>query len=348
MKRFSNAILDFAIACREAQGPGTLSFLWSADTHFQRTDNHVWGADPELIEEVCDIANLTDTDFVTVAGDLVNGYYDLTHQKRDLFELCRLMRQRCKAPLMLTMGNHDDNAWYSSGEASRKDYGGTEHVLCKERWYSIALGSSIDDFVYDEANPWGGWYYKDFKRSKIRVIVLTTTDLPYIENPDKSLRYYGQWTYGFRQQQLEWLADKGLRFDEEGWAVITITHVSYAALALAIPGEKLPYNSEIVCGLLDCFKRRTRGRFEGANPDFPARISCDFGNNPSNEFIASFNGHIHSDLQSEENGILSLSTEDLVGHKAFDIVTIDRGGRQIICKKYNDGPRPERDRLIRY
>ncbi len=347
MERISNSDMDLAIANRDLQGPGTLSFLWSADLHYQRKDNHVWGTTPERVDEVCRMARLAGVDFMTVAGDLVNGYYDLTNQKRDLFELARRLKA-CGAPLMLTMGNHDDNAWYSSGEASRKDYAGKEHVLTKERWYSIAMGPDIDNFVYDPANPWGGWYYKDFKRSKIRVIVLTTTDLPYIENPDKSLRYYGQWTYGFREEQLRWLAEEGLRFDEEGWAVITLTHVSYAALALAIPGEKLPYNSEIVCGLIDCFRNGSKGSFEGKDADFPARLSCDYSHNPSREFIASFSGHIHADLQSQENGILSLSTEDLVGHGSFDLVTINRPERQIICKKYCGGPKPDKDRLISY
>ncbi|MBP5274809.1 MAG: metallophosphoesterase [Abditibacteriota bacterium] len=347
MDRISNNLMDFAIAARESKKPGVLSFLWSADTHFQTMDNNVWGSSPEMIEEVCRAANLCDVDFMTVAGDLVNGYYDITHQRRDLFILSRLL-EGCRAPLMLTMGNHDDNAWYSSGEASRKDYGGAEHVLTKENWYAIAMGSRLGGFVCDQENPFGGWYYKDFPRARIRVIALTTTDLPYIENPDKSLRYYGQWTYGFRQEQLRWLAEKALRFDEEGWGVMTLTHVSYAALALAIPGEKLPYNSDIVMGVIDCFKNKKSGSFEGASPDFPAEISCDFTENRSCEFIASFNGHIHSDLQSEENGILSLSTEDLVGHRSFDLVAIDRNKRQIVCKKYCGGPRPEKDRCITY
>ncbi|MBQ9359336.1 MAG: hypothetical protein IJT95_07330, partial [Abditibacteriota bacterium] len=70
MERISNSDMDLAIANRDLQGPGTLSFLWSADLHYQRKDNHVWGTTPERVDEVCRMASLAGVDFMTVAGDL--------------------------------------------------------------------------------------------------------------------------------------------------------------------------------------------------------------------------------------------------------------------------------------
>ena len=39
-------------------------------------------------------------------------------------------------------------------------------------------------------------YYVDFKKPKIRVIALNVMDIPYIENQDLTLQYYGHWTFG--------------------------------------------------------------------------------------------------------------------------------------------------------
>ncbi|MBO4548379.1 MAG: hypothetical protein J5758_04105, partial [Abditibacteriota bacterium] len=219
----------------------------------------------------------------------------------------------------------------------------------KEDLFSLVFGALQNDFVRDPKNPFGGWYYKDFSRAKVRVIMLNSADVPYIPAAE-GLKYYGQWTYAFRQEQLEWLANKALRFGKKGWGVIIMSHVTFVP-APARPDRTLPINHELVSELVEAFRTGGRGTLRSDREDFRVRVAYNFGHNLSRDYIASFAGHTHNNECDYLGGSPRLIVGNMFNkkHGGYDLVTIDRKRRRIGLMKCLGGETaPEWSRTYAY
>ncbi len=339
---------DFTEIGRKAAQKADLAFMWGSDTHHQAKGNY--GVPKSLIDEFVRESNDIGVAFTALTGDLVNGYYDRANQEKDLTEL-REWLSGCKMPVMLTMGNHDDNAWFISGQASVKEIGSIDELFPKEDFYKVAFGGTEKDFVRDPKNPYGGWFYKDFTKAKIRVIMLNSIDIPYIPK-DKGLKYYGQWHYGFCNDQLNWLANKALRFSKPGWGVIIMTHNDFSpASSKLFDGVMEPVNSDMIRGILNAFQKKEMGTLESAAEDHEAKIKYNFRNNKSSEFIAVFAGHRHGNLYEYIDGKPHILIGGIFDKNkgGFDLVTIDRKKKTISTRRFLNGKAaPEFNRAFLY
>ncbi len=332
---------------REAARKADLAFLWGSDTHHQSEGSY--GAQKGLIDEFVSVANGIGVDYTAITGDIVNGYYNRESQERNLSEI-REWLDGCKMPVMLTMGNHDDNGWFISGQASVKEIGSLDELFPKEDFFKVALRGHEKEFVRDPKNPYGGWYYKDFTKAKIRVIMLNSIDIPYIPK-DKGLKYYGQWHYGFCEAQLQWLANKALRFSKKGWGVIVMTHNDYSSSEKIFDRVMRPVNGDIVEDLLEAFEKKGSGTFVSEVEDHNATVKYDFRRNASNEFIASFAGHRHGDIYDYVKGTPHILIAGIFDKQkgGFDLVTVNRKKRTISTRRYLNGEAsPERNREFLY
>ena len=67
--------------------------------------------------------------------------------------------------------------------------------------------------VFDDDNPFGGYYYKDYNMAKIRVIVLNTTDTYFRGTEGEPI--ISPFTQLVQQKQLDWLSTRALNFSDK-------------------------------------------------------------------------------------------------------------------------------------
>lgn len=344
----------FAINIRDLQGSDSLCFAWASDTHFQSHPTNPYGLSLDKFNEMAGLAENVKADFIALSGDIVNGYYNLVEQKTDLRNVVNVLRDTYAKSILMMQGNHDDNSWYASGNASDSTVRDLSQVLKPYQVTGYMMNNTMEDVVFDAENGLGGYYYIDFKRPKIRVIVLNTNDIPYvIDTTTGTIKWYGQYRLGFQQRQLEWLANVALKFDEEDWGVITIRHLDgYGAYGTEDTSRGVM--GENVCEtILNGFRTKTSGNAtKGIDGDYGwvINVDYDFTNNKSDEFIASFYGHTHADKVSTYNEVPRISIINAFNAMGggYDFVTISRINRKIYTYRYNGEPMPSYNRTISY
>ncbi|MBP5274490.1 MAG: metallophosphoesterase [Abditibacteriota bacterium] len=326
---------------KEAAKKADLAFLWASDVHYQPQDNH--GSSRELIESIVEAANGMGVAFSAVTGDLVHGHYPRNIYLENLSDV-RSFLDGALAPVLPVMGNHDDNRYFVYKRVEKGDgFLDMNETVPKEDFYRTILKGHEDEFVRDPKNPYGGWYYKDFTKAKVRVIMLNSIDMPYI--PAGRFKYYG----GYSEAQLQWLANKALKFSKKGWGVIVMCHIDYGSQTIG--NWDMPQNSEIVEGILEAFAKKEAGTFYSQVEGMEAKVKYNFRNNRSCEFIGSFAGHKHKNLSEYVNGTphVLISNVFREGTGGFDLVLIDRKKRTVVTKRCIGGAaEPSLDRAFVY
>lgn len=327
----------FITTVRDIQTPETLSFVWASDTHYGV------GCDKEGITRLANVGDGVKANFITITGDVLHGYYDLATQKNDLAEVVASL-SKGRTPYLLTMGNHDDNTWYASGNGSNPETSGLSEVMTPDKFHNYTVNRNDSGVVVDPANPWGGWYYKDFDHAKIRVICLNPEDFPYGEK-DGKITYNGMYQFAYRQDQLNWLANTALKFTEDGWGVIILQHVDYAGFNVS----EVQINGGLVEQILRAYQTKSTGTATGNQVDFIVNVGYDFTDNASNEYIANFAGHIHKDTVNVRYDVPHITTINSgTNNGGCDVVTINRETRKITMHRYGEKPLPDYNRTVTY
>ena len=106
---------------------------------------------------------------------------------------------------------------------------GLDVVMTPKENYTI-FGAHLADnknVVVDAKNPYGGYYFVDDEKSKIRMIILNTSDVFREENGAYAYFRYKS-TLRVSQTQLTWFAETALSFGDKknpsDWAVIVFGH----------------------------------------------------------------------------------------------------------------------------
>ena len=338
---------DFIIANKDLQNENTATFLWASDTHFQVHGGWNYGTKMATLREMGAVAEKLKSDFAIITGDVVNGYFPVAEQKENLVNLIDMVCKSMKMPLLIAEGNHDDNSWYASASGSSgTEKTGLAETLTNEQYTAYSMAGRLERVMFDADNPLGGYYYYDLQKPKIRVIVLNCEDIPYIEQADKSLKYYGQWTMGYQQKQLKWLAEKALQFKEPGWGVMFFQHND----SNMDGNTQFVRNLDCLNQMVDAFKNKATGTAVSTQTDFEATVSYDFSANLSDEVVAWFSGHVHRDSDELIDGIPHMTIINTFNPSGggYDIVTVDRVNRKIYCKRFNQTPMVEYNREINY
>ena len=343
---------EFIKKIRDQQTGKSLCFVWASDMHYQRNSNSAYGISPTVLKNIAKVASAVKADFITVTGDVVNGYNDISIQKSDLIDVTNALCENANIPAYIIEGNHDDNSWYVKNNGdSTGTYQGMSQVMTNDKFTAYAMNYALNGVVVDEDNPGGGYFYKDFAKAKIRCIFLNTTDIPYIENSDGTLKYYGQWTFGFQEKQMDWLANKALKFTESGWGVALFMHFD-GQLDDAVGGSLSdPKCWYYVKQILAAYKTKSSGAFVSDVADFAASVSYDFTQNASNEIIGFFSGHVHADQNATVDGDLHVDIVCTFNYSStpgygFDVVTIDRVAGKVYTSRYLESALSEYDREL--
>ena len=115
--------------------------------------------------------------------------------------------------------------------------------------------------------PDGSYYYLDDPGAKVRYLVLNSVWCPYGEDETGRPSIPGRMTTALGQEQLTWVAQVGLRFEEPGWALVVMTHVPvHTGCDGKFRDRELDRDAPCVCNRRDVSggvpgqKRRHRGR----------------------------------------------------------------------------------------
>jgi hypothetical protein len=145
--------------------------------------------------------------------------------------------------------------------------------------------------VFDEGNPYGGYYYVNFSASKIRVIVLNTSD---IWNSAGTITKHYKQAMTIQQAQVDWFMNKALDFsnvqNKEDWGVLVLSHN-------LVNTENL---SNVIIPILVAFKNGeaintsvTLNTAYGSEEKDVISIVHDFTQQGSIDVIGSLEGHTH-------------------------------------------------------
>ena len=233
-----------------------MQFVHITDIHAHKTE---WKRVVEYIDEYEEYI-----DFGIHTGDYCGTSID---SMVDLYSLAKPENR----VIYNMVGNHDTYRAYASGE--------TPKTATTEETYNAVFSDIQDWDVTFGDEPYATYYYKDFKESGIRLIVLNDQ----------------QWS----DAQGQWLASVLADANESGLAVMTASHMSTGYMATPVESSFTPVD--------DNYSFAYRG-----GKDIEPYI-VEFKNN-GGEHIVHLCGHNHFDnIGYTKNGILNVQLESTSG-----------------------------------
>jgi len=310
------------------------SFGLIADFHCGVNHMH----SPALMEKILTDCNIP---YFYNAGDFVSGMGIIDPQ--DLLMEIRVSKElfsRIAEKQLLVLGNHDmaystyQPPLYYAEFLTREEL--ETHIFGPQRAFpNRAFGP-------------GGAFYADDVPGKLRHITLNTHDTPSDEiGPDGFAVYNKFRLTGFRQDQLDWLAQVALQVPDGDWTVVLCTHESLGA----DPGY-VYYNRELILGVIDAFRRHTAyeaGTHYADVAGYDARVAVDF-TGKGGDFAVWVGGHTHRSGHLLQNGVLTvcspsdsmvsargLRLQNTPTEQAFDIFTVDKSAHKLYITRIGAG-----------
>ncbi|WP_136604225.1 metallophosphoesterase [Paenibacillus dokdonensis] len=294
---------------RPRQGEDTLDFVFITDTHHSIGGNQLFAA-----QAVRSIAESMHVDFIVHGGDFAaNGLKDdVVGAQREI--LGALTVEGC--PLVAVKGNHDDNSIQDFHNAPNR----TDNVIYPEEMYEY-LVKPLTGKVNGNPNQANGlYYYVDFPSKRARVIALDCIDIPYVSNSDGGLKYPGQWKYAFSHEQINWIAQVALNFEEiderEHWQVLFVSHVPILQDGV-FGADHCIANDEALWQLIVAFQQGSEYR-SSMDGEFAYSVTVDFTKQGPVNVAACLFGHVHFDQIVVKNGIPMISTLNAVSYSDFE------------------------------
>jgi hypothetical protein len=249
------------------------------------SDPHTWNRTTyQVLDEINKLGTI---DFVAGLGDFQP--YDTTAVKAEsMLSLAKMMSVSGRNLGLYVVGNHDivpNSSYVNNGTYS------DETALSKNNVFDCFERQLNGKAVFDEDNPYGGYYYVDFSASKIRVIVLNTSD---IWNSAGTITKHYKQAMTIQQAQVDWFMSKALDFsnvqNKVDWGVLVLNHniintenlgaVIYPILIAFKNGESI--NTSV-----------TLNTAYGSEEKDVITIVHDFSEQGSMDVIASLEGHTH-------------------------------------------------------
>jgi len=322
----------------------TESFVFFTDNHYMPAKGH----DVNLTRTMNAykmIAENAEIDKIFLGGDhTVDG--DKEHKLSFFKAFRRYFDGKKYFPVN---GNHDDGTiWDRAFINAKKSVNHLTHKELYDVFYNHLPKNHVD---FEGKNLL--YYTYDEKRTKTRYVCLDVGDIPYIYE-NGILKYLGIYTMAMSQKQIDWLINKALKFDEDGWSVIFISH--WAPLELDGKGDNKYL--EHLWDIADAYKEGEDLEKEYYDGDFKVNLKAEFSKYKRADIVGFFIGHNHVDRASETNsGIPVISTGNAGmfnsgeknggfevtrndGDKSeilFDVVTVNKEERKISLTRVGVG-----------
>lgn len=235
------------------------------------------------------------------------------------------------APLLMTVGNHEDNSVFLKTTDQRLDLAELEAIYGKT--YS----------------------YHDYEAEKLRVILLSGFENPEIYGDDGLTKYPRATSSVFTQEQLEWLANEAL-IVPDGYQVLIFNHSPFQGFFNNKPYSYMTnINHDALMTILMAFINGSSMMLSGGNVDFPVSMNGDFSKQGKGILIGCIFGHEHRDAAVQEiNGVRGIQRTCNIGvgtgreigslsEYAFDVVEVDTTAKHVKLNRFGAGSSLEFD-----
>lgn len=327
---------DIGTRVNALQHENTYTFGFITDTHTRFNTMH-------FVSTIAEASKYINLDFIAHGGDFIDGFGVKDGDLKRIEEVMVTVNDRKTTPFLFCNGDHDDNNFYA------RDNGNTPDLYIKDiELYNRTTRFSERNVVVGSREK--QYYYLDNEVSKVRTIVVNTTDIPKDElNPDGTRKYNEFNNKAYSNEQLNWIAHTALNFSNKetpsDWGVVILGHIA---------GDSMVTNSNVLNSILTAYNNGTSYIDSGTTQYGDWSINVDFSNQGQGDFIAFFMGHLHrDDIVTNEAGfpvIITLNAslfkdyptapDKTLGTEtetAWDVVTIDRSSRNIYLTRFGAG-----------
>lgn len=330
-----DAACEKVTALQDAGGRSAVSFVWFSDSHVNQdstTPNP--GHTGVLAAAVMDKCRIP---FAIMCGDAArsdgNGLASEARMRESLAAAEKIFAPIGADRLLQAQGNHDGSWGYMEGLA--------DPYFCYQMDGKELYGAIFRPQAEDLRRVFGGdgsCFYVDHPATKTRFVLLNSNWVEDLEDDTGVAQRRRMRTFGYGNEQLNWLAGEALKFDEDGWAVVLAAHVPPVAEYDATCRDEA-----VLRGILTAFAEGTA--YSGAYGTEGAwdyvSVACDYSAGNRAQIIGFFAGHAHKDTldvsayaypvititsdadlsydENEETRVMGTDNEH-----ALDIVTIDR------------------------
>ncbi len=241
-------------------------------------------------------------DFVLGLGD-INPYNDFNTKADCLDGMHQMIKAVGRgANCFYVAGNHD--VVIGSGGAT------AERTYTKKEQHELLCSHLKGAVRFDKADPYGCHYYVDFDDSKIRLIVLNTSDVidaaGNIRNPN---------TVGMDQIQMDWFLGTALDFTgKTGWSVMVCCHTKKFDKKWELDEATGKYswvdNPSLLHQIMNAVKKKEDINIDSPKIDLAGNkwalhIERDFAGTDV-EVIGIFEGHGHHDSHKKEHEVYGI------------------------------------------
>lgn len=330
-----DAACEKVTALQDAGGRSAVSFVWFSDSHVNQDEavpnpGHT-GALAAAVMDKCRIP------FAVMSGDAArsdgNGLASEAQIRGSLAAAEKIFAPIGGDRLLQVQGNHDGSWGYKEGLA--------DPYFCYQMDGKELYGAIFRPQAEDQRRVFGGdgsCFYVDHPASKTRFVLLNSNWVEDLEDENGVAQRRRMRTFGYGNQQLNWLAGEALKFHEDGWAVVLAAHVPPVA-----DYDATCRDEAVLRGILTAFAEGTSysGNYGTDGAWDYVSVSCDYSTGYRAQIIGFFAGHAHkdsldvstyaypvititsdADLSYDENEQARVMGTD--NEHALDIVTIDR------------------------
>ena len=246
--------------------------------------NFIAFADPHLFEvnkykKYAELMRLGGVDFMVGLGDYAP--YDMSERKAKIANLTHYLSLVGRGKdCFYIVGNHECDKTFDGSTLTKKEL---HRCLC----------SHLNGVVhFNDADPYGCYYYVDYDVSKIRVIVLNTSDM-YDEageytNPNNS-------SLMMHQRQLTWFAETALSFEGKEtpseWSVLTFGHTCW------------PFSGMPLQAILKAVKNGTPIEQTWTVGGYTLSVNTDYSTQGAVNVIGMIMGHSHINKSEKINEV---------------------------------------------
>lgn len=242
-------------------------------------------------------------------------------------------------------GNHDDGSIRTNDyRRGARKFESVPHVLRDSEFNKMI---AADQLLFDEKRNNGkSYFYKDYPNKKVRVIGLNSNDTPDdILLDDGEPKYLGIWRMGYRQEQLNWLANVALQNVPEDYVTIIFSHIQADIPSYENDGNNnhdSHYNQDILIQIIKDFMAGSSSSLTGNIKDYEINLKTNFVTQGKRNFAGYIHGHEHIEDVTTDlgfNNIGFFSSYNVIGNylgdtDAWQTISIDQTNRKLIIKGF--------------
>ena len=246
------------------------------------------------LEEAVRFANENDNiDFIAFGGDGINA--NSIRGKQAIIDILNESfspLKKCKKPIILAFGNHDDNGF----QELNPDYSGPEKewLISDKDWKEkvLSLYPFGEKRVHDELYEYSKYFYFDLEDKKTRIMVLDNLDMrkPFDENGMVTEIVNLLPRFWFTFQELHWICRQVFTAPDD-WNYIVINH-----MGIENDTSDNCKNGENLRKIFAAYKNREIHTFTYTDLDGKeVKVDADFTQKTGKILLYNF-GHQHSEL----------------------------------------------------